>query len=272
MRYRRNADSRLREMEREWIASGNLDLLIPINRERRRAGLSPHPDARVILANNALFEWVPRFAGQLESALQVFDEIDIPMYIGGLPEEGLREQVIALVNEIQQLETERRICSRAVTDINFGEDLDSEYSELLSRHGVSLIPLGGIQEIKEDEEEGEMSFHFFSLAQRQQQARSGHQENLELWGRIYQLVSRRALRIYRKLLAYGALPMNQVIDAVFDGVTLAESWFDSELNDLDELADKIEIATNEILDVTQGFSPSPEAIELFSNSWYKDED
>ena len=51
---------------------------------------------------------------------------------------------------------------------------------------------------------------------------------------------------------------------------MGNAWFDYQLSDMDDMADTIEIAINEIIDVSQGFGPSQEAIERFSKSWYRD--
>lgn len=267
MRYRRNADSRLREMEREWSATGNHDLLIPINLERRRSGLPPHPDARVILANNALMEWAPDFANQLDTVLQVYDNIDIPVHIGELPEDGLREQIIALTGEMQRLERERRLFNRANVDLRMGDDLDEDYLSLLEQRNASLPALGEVPDVPDEALPGSAFFH--SKATRQQMRRSGFDLRVEQWAWMLQIICRRALRIFRKLLLYGAIPIGDIIQEDYEDGTVAEDWFMTEWHDLDEKADNIETALGEVVDVTQGFGPSPEAIELFSPSWYK---
>ena len=63
------------------------------------------------------------------------------------------------------------------------------------------------------------------------------------------------------------MPINQILEQT---PAIVEEWHEYEISELDDLADKIEIAINEIVDTTQGFGPSPEAIERFSESWYKD--
>lgn len=292
MRYRRNADTKLRIMEREWASTGNVDLLIPINRERRRVGLPPHPDARVILANNALFEWVPRFAEQLLTAFDVYDEIDLAMHIHGLRElrdgddfddnaefDAEEEQgtLIGLVrelsDEIVQLEQEQSTVRRAGIDLAMSGDFSQEYENLRRRYGVDEISLGAIPELPSDEEEeteeGTFRVSFFSPEHLAIRSRSGFNETREQIGWLQQVISRRALRIYRKALTYGVIPIIQILQQT---PAMVEEWYGYELRELDDLADKIEIATNEILNVTQGFGPSPEAIELFTHSWYKDED
>jgi hypothetical protein len=270
-------------MEREWASTGNLDLLLPINRVRRQAGLPPHPDARIILANNALFKLVPRFAQQLLTALEVYDEIDIPMYIFHLRElrggddfdeneeidiEGeagtLIELVKSLTDEIRQLESERRDVSLAGIDLSNNEDFSPEYENLRRRHGIDEISLGEIPEIPSEDEDSS-SISFFSPQHLAIRARSGFEEAGEQIGWLDQVISRRALRIYRKALAYGALPTIQIIEQT---PAIIEEWYDYELAELDDLADKIEMLTNEIVDVAQGFGPSPEIIRLLSNSWY----
>jgi hypothetical protein len=269
--YRRNADTKLRTTEREYAATGNRELLIPINRLRRQAGLPPHPDARIILANNLLLEEVPSFAQSLLTFLDVYDEIDIPMYMADMPEAGLREALMALTDEIQQLEWDRSACNRAVMDIQFGNELGEEYLNILSRYGVSPVRLGEAPELKEreilEEEDGARKIPLFSPEVIQQWSRVGFQDLLEQRAWILQIISRRALRIYRKLLTYGALPITEVVENTPE---IVEGWYEHEIADLDESADKIEIAINEILDTTQGFGPSPEAIELFTPSWYRD--
>lgn len=268
MRYRRNADIRLREMEREWSSTGNRDLLIPINLERRRAGLPPHPDARIIIANNALFEWTHRCASQLTTILQVYDNIDIPVYIDELPQDGIREEIVSLTNELQLLEQERRLLDRANIDIRLGDELDEEYISLLKQRNISLPTLGEAQEVEDEASTGSMFFH--SKQMREQMTRSGFDARVEQWGWTLQLVCRRSLKIFRKLLLYGVIPMREILQEDYEDGTLAEDWFISDWHDLDELVDNIEIALNEIVDVTQGFGPSPEAVELFGSSWYRD--
>jgi len=266
MWYRRNADTHLRKLEREYQSTGNRDLLLPINRERRRAGLAPHPEARIVIANSALFKLVPKFAQQLLTALEVYDEVDIPMYLAELPagEGSLQSQLLELTEEIEHLEEERRTVSRAIVDFNVGEDFSPDYIEILNRHDVRQINLGEIPKIEEEPEEPG-NIPYFSSQQRQQMARGGYEETLEQLGRVMQLVSRRALKVYRKLLAYGALPMREIIE---NDPEIATNWPDYELAALDEQADNIEIVINEIIDTTQDFGPSPDATQLLAPSWY----
>lgn len=286
MRYRRNTDDRLRSMEREFASTGDLQLLVPINRLRRQAGLPPHPEAIIRIANNALFEWLPNFAQSLMSAISVYDEIDIGMHIhrlrdtmeefvggeynveapyGDPQDEGsLVEAVVQLAEDIEQLKQEYSIVSRAGVDFNISGDFSGAYENLRARHGIDPVVLGGTPELPEDQAG---TVYFFSRSAREQQARPGSNAAREQIGWMLQLVSRRALRIYRKLLAYGVFSMPQVLEN--DPEVISE-WEDSELQQLDQLADKIHLAIGAILDVTQGFGPSPETIEIFSQSWYQD--
>jgi hypothetical protein len=285
MRYRRNSDTDLRSMEREYASTGNLQLLVPINRKRRQAGMPPHPEARIRIANNALFEWTPSFAQNLMSILSMYDEIDISMYIYGLREaraaiDGdydieaplgnaqdagtLVQAVMDLTDDIQELEQQYRVASTAGIDFTMSGEFSDEYEELRSQHGVSPIALGDVPDLPEDEEG---VVYFMARGVREQLARPGADATREQIGWLLQLVSRRALRIYRKLLAYGALPINEVIE---NDPEIIPEWYNYELATLDELADKMHIAIGEILDVTQGFGPSPEAVTLFTKSWYKD--
>ena len=282
MRYRRNADAELRDLEREYMTSGDPQLLLPINRKRRLMGMPPHPEARLRIANNALFEWVPSFAQNLMSVLDMYDEIDIPMHIhylrearanidgdydieaplGEQDENTLVQAVRDLTDDIQELEQQYRTASTAGMDFTMSGEFSEAYEELRSQHGVSTIALGDVPDLPEDEEG---VVYFMSRGVREQLARPGSDAAREQIGWVLQLVSRRALRIYRKLLVYGALPMNQVVE---NDPEIVPEWPNYELATLDELADKIHIAMGEILDVTQGFGPSPEAIEIFSSSWY----
>lgn len=282
MRYRRNADSQLSLLEREWRSTGNRNLLKRINSVRQRAGLSPHPDARIIFANNALFELAPRFLEQLQTMLDVYDEIDIPMHIYALRElySGVADYdinlpagapqdentLIALLiqtnDEIRDLEQEYRTVVRASTDFNLGSDFSEEFEELRQRRGVSPITIGELAEMPEQDPEG---IYMFRPEQLQRMASPGHNAGLEKIGWLGQLVARKALHLYRKLLTYGMIPVNQIYTA---DPEMIGAWYDYEISELDTMADQIEIAMNEIIDVTQGFDPSPEAVEMFSSSWY----
>jgi hypothetical protein len=272
MKYRRNSDSKLRDLEREYFQSNDVDLIVPLNRARRQSGLPPLPQGRAILANNYLFEALPKFASALLTLMEVYDEIDIPMYLhelGDAPIEeagGLRAEVVSLVDEIARLTEESRACSRASTDFMLTGDYPDDYLELLRQGGMGRIPLGMADE-EDEEEQNEERFHFFSAQSRKQMSRDGHEANLEQLGWMHQLVCRRALRIFRKLLLYGAIPINQILE---NEPGMGNAWFDYQLSDMDDMADTIEIAINEIIDVSQGFGPSQEAIERFSKSWYRD--
>ena len=87
---------------------------------------------------------------------------------------------------------------------------------------------------------------------------------------VYILIRRENL----KKAARGYTPINLAVTFTVNKIAMREApeiiddWYDYELHALDKDVDAIETAMNEIVDVTQGFGPSPEAIELFSASWY----
>jgi len=56
MLYRRNTDSKLRDLERQYATTQDKVLLKQIDNERRRSGMPPHPATRIAVAEDRLAE------------------------------------------------------------------------------------------------------------------------------------------------------------------------------------------------------------------------
>jgi len=260
MIYRRNADIRLREMEREYSATGDKSLLHPINIVRRRAGLPPHDDARIIVANDFLFDAFPRLANVITTFIETDTDIAEMLYLDEDMEEPhpLHDHLIALTNEIQRLETEWRIVSREVGSAAMGQDSDPEYVTLLARHGLSPTQLGPEIDV---EDEGEFAIRMVS----RHSYREGYRDRANALGFMFRVVCERASRIFRKLMVLGVVDVAQMLA---EDPEMADEWEDWPLGNMDSIMDNIEIAYQEIGDVSLGLHPRPDAIEMFSGDWY----
>jgi hypothetical protein len=263
MRYRRNADNQLRKIERDYSSTGDRSLLIHINQIRRRLGMPPHDDARIIAANTFLLDAFPRLASRVTEFIDVYTDIPMILYQDEDMEEQhpLYDRLIGLTEEIEQLRDEWRVVSNEVSRTESGMESDSDYAALLTRHGLSPTQLG--PEVELPEKEGD---DFEIRAVSKHAYRKGYSDRVYALDFMFRVVCERASRIFRKLMAYGVVNADQMLE---EEPEFAEDWWDSPIGSIDELMDKIEISYQEIGDVTLGLHPRPEAIEMFNDDWYQ---
>jgi len=265
MRYRRNSDKSLRELEREYYETGDRQLLMGINRVRRRAGLPPHDDARFIAANNALGDLLPSFANILTTFIEVY--LDLPMYLWGLNEDAdndevegnlLQQRVMGVIDEIGLLEREWREVSNETAGMSMGVPSDPEYTRLLGRYGLRTVELGPEVDVPEPPPGylSIMSKHSY---------RKGFGDRALQAGIMFRAVCERAVRIFRKLLIYGAVNFQQIL---LEEPETRDEWDDSQLGHMDDKLDEIDVAYHELGDTTLGLYPSAAAQEMFSDAWY----
>lgn len=229
MYYRRNADTALRNLEKEFNTTGNEDLLIEINLLRQRHGLPPHPSSRITVAREYLTDHGCQLLGLVR---EFYNELDAPMYIETLPEDSeLRDLCINLVNEFQEILDDWRITSHEV--------LGSQTE--VSKRGIKLLEK---YNLRLDYSRCTSSAWAFNL--------------------LFRYICGKSVKIFRKLFFYGIA--NEV---AMQQLAMEDGWLDSPIGEIDLRIDNIEIAQEEIDRALLDIPPTKEAVDLLSKFWYR---
>ena len=257
--YRRNSDSELRELERQFAQSSDPALMIQINRVRARSGMPPHPVSRINAAHQLLSDIMCRgVASQIREFVDTY--LDPAMHISTIPAATeMREAAIQTLEEFDRFITEWRTVSNEAIGAQVGQPEEPEYVELLARYGLKVSPLGPEVDIPEAPE-GYVSFLPASAY------RSGIRGRLDNFYIVSRFVCQQSIRAFRNMQLLGFVNFQDIFEE--EGEEMAQAWSDYPLGIIANYLNQVEMALDEIDRASMGINPSQEAIELFSQQWY----
>ena len=257
--YRRNSDSELRELERQFAQSGDPALMIQINHMRSRAGLPPNPVSRIKAAQELLSEIMCRgVASQIREFVDTY--LDPAMHLAEIPEDTeMRDRALQTLEDYERFTSEWRIISNEAIGAQMGQQEEPEYVQLLNRYGLNASPLGPEEEIPETPE-GYVAFLPAAAY------RTGMRGRLDNFYVVSRFVCQQSIRAFRNLQLLGFVNFQEIIAE--EGEEMAEAWSDYPLGVIENYLNQVETALDEIDRASMGVNPSQEAVELFSAQWY----
>lgn len=246
--YRRNSDSKLRDLEHKYATTRDQVLLKQIDKARHRGGLLPHPDTRAKVAlehiktlNFHCFEMVRDLRVYLDQIFEVSQGLRL------LTQEFNERQYIPYIDRILSI---RRLTEMEIRDASIGKAPSERWLQLLAERGITMPTQGPLL----PGHESSFTPHLH---------REGAQERMEIASNIISQVDNDCYDWLKELVRLGIFNAGDLLIAVEDDEAVAELLLRIE----DTLSNR-DLVQEEFFKARLGEDPPAGYQEEFGNNWW----